>query len=179
MNNLFEIQADLNDNTFLKNNCFEYCEQQRLSSDPAECPTIKGTFRDLCKYLREKPARIKWVKVPQGPDGYWIELNSSEDWEKIRNWWVNAYNLALRQESAELVDSTNWKWWRTKVNKYDEQNIKVEIIDQLHFWISMCWVMGLDYSDAERIYLEKNKVNTQRQETGYIEKDEDDCKHIG
>jgi dimeric dUTPase (all-alpha-NTP-PPase superfamily) len=93
--------------------------------------------------------------------------------------WVQKYVLAIRQECAELFDSTNWKWWRTKVDLFDPQNIKVELIDILHFWISACQVMGLDADDVLRIYREKNKVNLQRQESGYVEKDPDDSRHIG
>ncbi len=92
--------------------------------------------------------------------------------------WVKNYTLAMRQECSELYDSTNWKWWRTKVDLFDEQNVKVELIDILHFWMSACQVMGLKPEDVLRMYKQKNEVNFQRQERGYIEKDENDSRHI-
>lgn len=92
--------------------------------------------------------------------------------------WLQNYVLAMRQECAELMDSTNWKWWRTKVDAFDAQNIKVELIDILHFWISACQIIGLSADDVARIYFEKNKVNAQRQAAGYVTKDADDCRHI-
>ena len=49
--------------------------------------------------------------------------------KKLQEEWVKNYTLAMRQECAELFDSTNWKWWRTKVDLLDEQNVKVELID--------------------------------------------------
>jgi len=93
--------------------------------------------------------------------------------------WVKNYTLAMRQECAELMDSTNWKWWRTKVDLFDPQNVKVELVDILHFWMSACQVMGMSPEDVVRMYVEKNKVNFERQKDGYVTKDEDDCRHIG
>ena len=52
-------------------------------------------------------------------------------------------------------------------------------MDVLHFWMSACQVMGMSPEDVLRIYMEKNKVNFERQQSGYIKKDEDDCRHIG
>ena len=98
--------------------------------------------------------------------------------KKLQEEWVKNYTLAMRQECAELMDSTNWKWWRTKVDLLDEQNVKVELIDILHFWMSACMVMGLEPEDVLRMYKQKNEVNYQRQKSGYIVKDENDSRHI-
>ena len=98
--------------------------------------------------------------------------------KKLQEEWVKNYTLAMRQECAELMDSTNWKWWRTKVDLLDEQNVKVELIDILHFWMSACMVMGLEPEDVLRMYKQKNEVNYNRQKSGYIVKDEDDSRHI-
>jgi len=94
------------------------------------------------------------------------------------NKWVQQYTLAMRQECAELMDSTNWKWWRSKVDKFDLQNIWVELVDILHFWMSACMVAGLTPRDVFKMYREKNKVNFERQESGYLVKDENDSRHL-
>ena len=115
---------------------------------------------------------------------YTLEQNEQPGMDEMRadralqEKWIQNYTLAMRQECAELIDSTNWKWWRTKVDKFDMQNIKVELIDILHFWISACQVAGLSAEDVMRIYEEKNKVNFQRQHSGYVVKDENDSRHI-
>ena len=96
--------------------------------------------------------------------------------EKIK--WILNYTRAMTQEISELTDSVPWKWW-AKYQEFDEQNIAVELIDILHFWISSCQVMGLSAEDVFRIYTQKHEVNKKRQETGYQKKDTDDCKHIG
>ena len=45
------------------------------------------------------------------------------------------FELAMRQEAAEAIDSLNWKWWKKDDDDWD--NIKIELVDMLHFWVSM------------------------------------------
>ena len=97
--------------------------------------------------------------------------------EKEKTQWLLNYCRAMSQEMAELTDSVPWKWW-AKYQEFDSQNIAVELIDILHFWISACQVMGLSAEDVFRIYTQKHEVNRMRQETGYADKDTADCKHI-
>ena len=91
--------------------------------------------------------------------------------------WLLNYSRALGQELAELVDSVPWKWW-AKYQKFDEQSARVEVIDMLHFLISMAQALGMSAEDVFQGYLKKNQVNLQRQETGYEKKDETDSRHI-
>ena len=70
-----------------------------------------------------------------------------------------------------------WKWW-AKNQKYDEQNAKVEVVDLFHFLVSLAQTLGMTADDVYQAYLKKNAVNHQRQESGYIKKDELDSKHI-
>jgi dimeric dUTPase (all-alpha-NTP-PPase superfamily) len=107
------------------------------------------------------------------------EFDSIARDRRLQNEWVRNYALAMTQEVAELVDSTNWKWWRTNVDLFDEQNLKVELVDILHFWVSACQVMGLTPDDVHRMYMQKNAINARRQETGYITKDDGDNRSIG
>lgn len=75
------------------------------------------------------------------------------------------FELALRQESAEAIDSLNWKWWKKDQDNWD--NVKIELVDMLHFWVSMCSVAGLDAETVLSLYFKKNKLNHKRQEQGY------------
>ena len=99
-----------------------------------------------------------------------VDTDNMDSKEKEK--WMLNYCRAMSQEIAELVDSVPWKWW-AKYQKFDEQNIKVEIIDVFHFLISAAQVIGLTAEDVHRIYMQKNKVNFDRQENGYKEKTED------
>ena len=84
---------------------------------------------------------------------------------------------STQQELAELTDSVPWKWW-AKYQDFDKQNAKVEIVDLFHFLISLAQVMGMSADDVYEAYLKKNKVNHNRQDSGYEEKDENDSRHI-
>ena len=101
-------------------------------------------------------------------------LKMPEDQQPI---WLLNYCRAMSQEIAELTDSSPWKWW-AKYQKFDKQNARVEIVDILHFLISAAQVVGMTADDIYKAYLEKNKVNFQRQDSGYTVKDENDSRHI-
>jgi len=94
------------------------------------------------------------------------------------NKWLGNYLTALKDESRELRDELPWKWWSK--DKLDMQNIRVEIIDQMHFWMSLAMSAGMDADEVFRIYEQKNKVNLERQNNGYnkADKTEDDNKGI-
>lgn len=92
--------------------------------------------------------------------------------------WVLNYCRALSQETAELIDSVPWKWW-ANYQEYDKQNARVEIVDLFHFLISLAQVAGMSAEDVYDIYMQKNKVNFDRQDSGYTEKDHEDNKDIG
>jgi len=104
-----------------------------------------------------------------------VDTDSMNDNERAE--WVLNYSRALGQELAELVDSVPWKWW-AKYQTFDKQNAKVEVVDMFHFLISLAQVLELNEEDIYQAYLKKNKVNFQRQDSGYTTKDETDNKSI-
>jgi len=104
-----------------------------------------------------------------------VELEELPETEKTR--WVLNYTRAMQQELAELVDSVPWKWW-ARYQEFDEQNAKVEVVDLFHFLVSLAQALGMSAEDVYGAYVKKNAVNFQRQESGYIEKDESDSRHI-
>ena len=97
--------------------------------------------------------------------------------EAEKTQWVLNYCRAMTQEIAELTDSVPWKWW-AKYQKFDEQNAKVEVVDLFHFLVSLAQTLGMTPDDVYQAYVKKNAVNHQRQESGYVQKDEADSKHI-
>lgn len=106
-----------------------------------------------------------------------IGVNLENLGEEGKTAWVLNYTRAMQQEMAELIDSVPWKWW-AKYQKFDEQNAKVEIIDLFHFLISLAQAMGMTSDDVYEAYLKKNKVNHERQNSGYTVKNEKDSVHI-
>jgi len=104
-----------------------------------------------------------------------VDTSTLTEEEKIQ--WVLNYTRAMQQETAELIDSVPWKWW-AKYQEFDEQNARVEVIDLFHFLISAAQVLGMTADDVYEAYTKKNKVNHDRQDSGYQTKDESDSKHI-
>ncbi|MBC2606427.1 dUTP diphosphatase [Pelagicoccus albus] len=106
-----------------------------------------------------------------------IGVNLKEIDEEEQTKWVLNYSRAMQQEMAELIDSVPWKWW-AKYQEFDKQNAKVEVIDLFHFLISLAQTLGMSADDVYEAYVAKNKVNHQRQDSGYTVKDEADSRHI-
>ncbi|HUK83041.1 MAG TPA: dUTPase [Verrucomicrobiae bacterium] len=106
-----------------------------------------------------------------------IGVDTHKMTDEQRQQWVLNYCRAITQEVAELTDSVPWKWW-AKYQKFDKQNARVEVIDLLHFLISIAQVLEMTPDDFYDAYAKKHKVNWERQERGYRTKDEDDSRHI-
>ena len=76
--------------------------------------------------------------------------------------WIQRETLAMISELSELLDEVNFKWWKNK-KPVSETRVKEELVDILHFFVSMCLDAGMDAEELHRMYLEKNKVNFDRQ----------------
>ena len=76
--------------------------------------------------------------------------------------WLQRQALAMMSEMAELIDEVNFKWWKNP-KPLDDEKIKYEIVDILHFFVSMCLTSGMDSEELFELYLNKNKENFDRQ----------------
>ncbi len=79
-----------------------------------------------------------------------------------RDVWIQRTTLAMMDELAELINEVNYKWWKNP-KPVDDENIKGELVDILHFFTSMCLKMGMDAQELHDRYLDKNKENFDRQ----------------
>lgn len=62
-----------------------------------------------------------------------VNTNVSKDWMKAKRPWYRASWL----ETAELVESTDWKWWKsTPMTQVKIDNLKIELVDIWHFILS-------------------------------------------
>lgn len=64
------------------------------------------------------------------------------------------YPMCMKAEAAELLDSIPWKHWKYNENEYDIDNIRIEIIDILHFVLSI----HIDHA-ARMIQEDEKKLN--------------------
>ena len=76
--------------------------------------------------------------------------------------WIQKDVLALISELAELLDEVNFKWWKNE-KPIDEAALHGELVDILHFFISMCIRAGMDSEKLFEGYIEKNRENFDRQ----------------
>jgi len=76
--------------------------------------------------------------------------------------WMQKETLALISELAELLEEVNFKWWKNK-KPVDPDKVKEELIDILHFFVSMCIKAGMDSKEVFERYIQKNKENFDRQ----------------
>jgi len=77
---------------------------------------------------------------------------------------------ALADECHEIHQCLSWKHWYREAKEgrqyelTDIQNARVEAIDMLFFWISICQLLGLTPADVYRLYGAKLGINHARQD---------------
>lgn len=76
--------------------------------------------------------------------------------------WMQKEVLAMISELSEVLDEVNFKWWKNK-KPIDMEALRFELVDVLHFFISMCLFAGMDADKLFEMYKEKNKENFDRQ----------------
>ncbi len=125
---------------------------------------------DILKVIFEKQyelnKRILKERHEQDYDQVCDQNNQDSETVARRVEWLLNYNRALIHESIEMEDSLPWKWWKD-YSEIDWENIRIELIDELHFWVSKCQLVGLDPQKLAELYLKKNKLNQIRQDKGY------------
>src|SRR4051812_35512954 len=94
----------------------------------------------------------------RGPDGQVLTMSAiRQALEKnelgpngLPNQWLRNYLRALQEEGKELEQELLWKWWSK--DKIDMQNIRVEIVDLMHFLTSLALTAGMTADEFHRIY---------------------------
>lgn len=68
-------------------------------------------------------------------------------WRNVRT--LENWSLAIVMETTELLDSYPWKWWKNIAAEPDFANIKIELVDILHF--SLSGTMQLQSTDLNKV----------------------------
>ena len=76
--------------------------------------------------------------------------------------WMQKEVLAMLSELSEVLDEVNFKWWKNK-KPIDDNALRGELVDILHFFVSMCIRSGMSADELFERYVEKNKENFDRQ----------------
>lgn len=77
--------------------------------------------------------------------------------------WIQKETLAMMSELAELLDEVNFKWWKNP-KPVDREAVKEELVDILHFFVSMCLKVDITPQELYEAYRQKNIENLKRQE---------------
>ena len=150
---------------------------------PAENDMLQRIFSmqsDLNDYVFKKNSLKDTSGKPLTMDTIFAEVNRGDlKVNDLPNVWLSNYSRAMREEILELDEELLWKWWSK--DEIDIQNIRVELIDILHFLVSALICSGLTPEKVYDIYCQKHAVNLNRQDSGYSmqTKTEKDNKNIG
>lgn len=79
---------------------------------------------------------------------------------------ISALSTAIIHEAVELQRLTSWKWWK-KPAAFDGAAAREELIDIWHFVVQASIELGMTPADILEEYKKKNKVNRDRQTSGY------------
>ena len=150
---------------------------------PAADDMLKRIFAmqsDLNDYVFSKNNLNDLVGDPLTMDTIFAAVNQGAlKVNDLPNTWLSNYSRAMREEVQELDEELLWKWWSK--DEIDIQNIRVELIDILHFLVSALICSGLTPEKVYDVYCQKHAVNLNRQDSGYnkASKTEADNKGIG
>lgn len=99
-------------------------------------------------------------QMQQSLDDDIVRLRGLENIDK--DVWLQKEVLAMISELSEVLDEVNFKWWKNP-KPLDDDAIKRELVDVLHFFVSMCLKSGMSAEELYARYCEKNKENFDRQ----------------
>lgn len=74
--------------------------------------------------------------------------------------------LAMFDEVAEALRCIPWKPWKKK-QMFHIGSFKEELMDIFHFLINCCIYVGMSSEDIFDEFMRKNKINWERQQSGY------------
>lgn len=75
--------------------------------------------------------------------------------------------FALVCELGEIGDEINWKSWKKTKIRINHANLRMELIDALHFLLEMMIMCGMGANDIFIEYKMKMTENLDRQKRGY------------
>ena len=76
---------------------------------------------------------------------------------------IKKEDLAFMSKLGEILVEVNFKWWKDP-KEIDRERLLEEIVDVLHFFVSMCLKAGIGPEELYRAYIRKNQENFARQE---------------
>lgn len=90
------------------------------------------------------------------------EIQETRNLDFTQEEWLQKTLLATFAELAEVLEESGYKWWKNK-KPLNEEALKEELVDVLHFFVSLCLRSGMSAEELFDRYCEKNRENFDRQ----------------
>ena len=97
-------------------------------------------------------------------DCYHTDFAGMDNEERIA--FIRQNVLALEDELHEALREVGWKSW-AKTKYIHQTRLQEELIDALHFMLSLLLAANMDADVVYERYLTKNRINRRRQQEGY------------
>ena len=111
--------------------------------------------------MEEQECRFEQLfELQRKLDGFVSEVRGLNKEDKKE--WINKLTTAMIEEAIEVKEYSDWKWWKNP-RELNEDALKEEMIDVLHFWLSLCVTMGWSAEEMFAVYQAKNLENFNRQ----------------
>ena len=118
--------------------------------------------RPAAPSIQEETALDKLDTIFQMQKSLDEDIASRRNLEFSREVWLQKEVLAMISELSELLDEVNFKWWKNP-KPIDDAALKGELVDILHFFVSMCLKSGMTAEELFSLYQGKNRENFDRQ----------------
>lgn len=114
--------------------CGSFIAYQALCPGPGACICYRFHISTM-KRARTAPLVIPRL-VLENLSKMQSALNAFIDPNWLQNRTADDWGLAITLESAELIESYPWKWWKNTHAEPDIKNVRIELVDILHFSLS-------------------------------------------
>ena len=118
---------------------------------------------EIMKYQKlfgSKFCNFDWLSTPNNEP-----LHDKERKKKL-DYWTKEFIVAAIDELMEAIRESNFKHWK-QPREVDVLKMRFELIDVLHFLMSLMILWGMDSDMVYKMYMEKNAENFKRQKEGY------------
>lgn len=125
---------------------------------------MKDKARDNASTYDDRLSDLLMLQRRLQEDCYHTDFAGMDNEKRIA--FIRQNVLALEDELHEALREVGWKSWaRTKY--VHETRLQEELIDALHFMLSLLLAANMNADDVYRHYLTKNMINRRRQQEGY------------
>lgn len=125
---------------------------------------MKDKSKDNASASDDRLSELLTLQRSLQEDCYHTDFDGMDNEARIA--FIRQNVLALEDELHEALREVGWKSWaRTKY--IHQTRLQEELIDALHFMLSLFLVADMDADDVYVRYLTKNKINRRRQQEGY------------